>query len=264
MPTFAPQIPMELTLLFFQDFVSTFIYVWRGKTQQIEMKKTSLWNGEIIIKYKRISLKLEAKWVQKAMRWPLSTVWPDDGDQSWRDAHIRHPWRLPSGSDHNRKHHQRQNQCQHFLWGTTRPWDTLATHWIPGDSWMLYLPSCYIQGLSYTRVVLSPYLYLSSFSFSCTFFAIITSFFNPFQVSILPWRKLFCVVQANSNFFLSPLKYSASPFLLNIRSFLSVSYRLFISLYMVIKSPISLFSSSVLIIIFFHLSSYVKFFNLTS
>ena len=35
----------------------------------------------------------------------------------------------------------------------------------------LYLPSCSIQGLSYTRVVLSPYLYFLSFSFSwCIFF----------------------------------------------------------------------------------------------
>ena len=34
----------------------------------------------------------------------------------------------------------------------------------------VYLPNCSIQGLSYTRLVLSLYIYLSSFSFSwCTF-----------------------------------------------------------------------------------------------
>ena len=39
----------------------------------------------------------------------------------------------------------------------------------------MYLLSCSIQGLSYTHVVLSPYLYLSSYSFSCcTLFSIIT------------------------------------------------------------------------------------------
>ena len=103
---------------------------------------------------------------------------------------------------------------------------------------MVYLPSCSIQCLSYTRVVLSPYLYLSSFSFSwCTFFAIIISSFSPFQVSILPCGKLlfFCIVQGNSflQFFLCPLKYLAFPFLFIIRSFLFVSFRLFINLYIV-------------------------------
>ena len=54
---------------------------------------------------------------------------------------------------------------------------------------------CNIQDLSYTRVVLSLYLHLSSFSFSwCTLFAIINSCFSSFQVSILLWGKLlFCV-----------------------------------------------------------------------
>ena len=92
----------------------------------------------------------------------------------------------------------------------------------------VYLPSCSIQGLSYTCVVLSPYLYLSSFSFSWyTFFAIITSSFSPFQVSILLWGKLYFFVSFKQisfcYFFLCSLKFLASPFLLNIRSFLSVS-----------------------------------------
>ena len=34
----------------------------------------------------------------------------------------------------------------------------------------VHITSCSIQGLTYTRVVLSPYLYLSSFSFSCCIF----------------------------------------------------------------------------------------------
>ena len=94
----------------------------------------------------------------------------------------------------------------------------------------VYLPSCSIQGLSNTHVVLSPYLYLSSFSFSwCTFCAIITSSFSPFQISILIWGKCTFFVSFKQipfcNFFLCPLKFLASPFLLNIRSFLSVSSR---------------------------------------
>ena len=44
--------------------------------------------------------------------------------------------------------------------------------------------------------------------------------------------------------FLCPLKFLASPFL-NIRSFLSVSSRLFINVYIVIKSPLSLLSFNV-------------------
>ena len=91
----------------------------------------------------------------------------------------------------------------------------------------VYLPSCSIQGLSYTNVVLSPYLYYFSFAFCwCIFFAIITFSFSPFQVSILLREKtvLFCIVQTNfSNFLLFPLKYLAFPFLLNIRSFLFIS-----------------------------------------
>ena len=64
-------------------------------------------------------------------------------------------------------------------------------------------------------------------------------------------KFLFC------NFFLC-LKFLASRFLVNIKSFLSVSLRLFINLYIVIKSPLSLFFSSVVSCICFNLSSYVR------
>ena len=58
-----------------------------------------------------------------------------------------------------------------------------------------------IQGLRYTRVVLSLYLYLSNFSFSwCTFLAIITSSFSPFQVSILFWGKPYFFLYRSSKF----------------------------------------------------------------
>ena len=52
---------------------------------------------------------------------------------------------------------------------------------------LLHLPTCSIQGLSYMRVVLPLYLYLSSFSFSCTFFAIIISSFSPFHI----WKQTY-------------------------------------------------------------------------
>ena len=120
----------------------------------------------------------------------------------------------------------------------------------------VYLPSYSIQGLSYTRVILSPYLYLSSFSCSWyTFFAIITSSFSPFQVSVR-----FCIVQANCflRFFLCPLNYLPSPFLLNIRCFLSVSSKLFINFYIVIMSQLSLLSFSVIRCISSNLSSNVR------
>ena len=56
----------------------------------------------------------------------------------------------------------------------------------------------------------------------------------------------FFIVQANSNNFFSCIfKFLASPFLLNIRFFLSVSSRLFINLYIVIKLPLSLLSFNV-------------------
>ena len=101
----------------------------------------------------------------------------------------------------------------------------------------LLLLSCHLhilkkQGLSYTPVILSPYLYLSSFSFNwCTFFTIITSSFIPFQVSTLLLGKtlIFCIVQESSflQFFLCPLEFVASPFIFNTNFFLSVSSRLF-------------------------------------
>ena len=103
-------------------------------------------------------------------------------------------------------------------------------------------PSFSIQGLSYTRVVLSLYLDLSSFSFSyCKFFAIIISSFSPFQVLILFWGKLYFFVsfKQKRNCFSCSLKYLASPFLLIQNVY--VSSRLF-NLYIVIKSPFSLLS----------------------
>ena len=61
--------------------------------------------------------------------------------------------------------------------------------------------------------------------------------------------------------FLCPLKFLASPFLVNIGPFLSVSSRLFINLYIVIKSPLSLLSFNVVQCISFNLASYVRFSN---
>ena len=61
-----------------------------------------------------------------------------------------------------------------------------------------------------------------------------------------------------TNFFLCHLKFPASPFLLNIRFFLSVSSRLSINLYIVLKSSFSLLSSSMLSCIFFILSLYSR------
>ena len=89
------------------------------------------------------------------------------------------------------------------------------------------------------------HLYLLSISSICTFLGK-TAFFVSFK------QILFC------NFFLCPLKFLASPFLLNIRSFLSVFSRLFINLYIVIKSPLCLLSFSVVRCISFNLSSYVR------
>lgn len=55
------------------------------------------------------------------------------------------------------------------------------------DYIILYLPSCRIQDLSYTRVVVSPfiYLYISFYNF-----AVVTSSSNPFQVTTLPWKTV--------------------------------------------------------------------------
>ena len=62
-------------------------------------------------------------------------------------------------------------------------------------------------------------------------------------------------------FFMCSLKFLASPFLLNIRSFLFVSSRLFINLCIVIKSPLySLLSVNIVKCISFNLS-YVRFSN---
>ena len=59
----------------------------------------------------------------------------------------------------------------------------------------VYLPSCSTQGLSYTNVVLSPYLYLSSFSFIwSTFFDIISSSFSIY--TSLENIVHFCVIQS--------------------------------------------------------------------
>ena len=88
-------------------------------------------------------------------------------------------------------------------------------------------------------MVLSPYLYLFSFSLSCcTFFDIITSSFSPFQVHIFLWGKTILFVSfkhiPSCNFFLCPVRYLASPFLFIIISFLSVFSKLFINIYFVI------------------------------
>ena len=104
---------------------------------------------------------------------------------------------------------------------------------------------------------LSPYLYLSRFSFSCcTFFVIITPSFSPFQVSILlyffvlfkkiPCYGFFCSLQISS------LSLSSQYWI-----FLSISYRLLINLYIVIMSSLSLLSSNVFRCISFNLSLYV-------
>ena len=122
------------------------------------------------------------------------------------------------------------------------------------------------QSLSYTHVVLSPYLDVCVFTqlqytepelHSCgpvsisifvQFFLqlmyilchyhlflqtipIIYSYFFIENYFFVSFKQIpFC------NFFLCPLQFLASPFLLNIRSFLSVFSRLFINLYIVIKS----------------------------
>ena len=101
-------------------------------------------------------------------------------------------------------------------------------------------------------MVLSLYLYLSSFSFSsCTFFAIITSSFSPFQIFILWGKLIFCIVQANSilQFFLVPSTFKPLLFV----SMLGLFY-LFPQGYL----PLSLLSFSVVRCISFNLSSYVR------
>ena len=55
-----------------------------------------------------------------------------------------------------------------------------------------------------------------------------------------------------------PFKYPSSPFLVNIRSFQFVSSMLFINLYIVIKSPLSILFSNVVSDISFNLSLYIR------
>ena len=57
------------------------------------------------------------------------------------------------------------------------------------------------------------------------------------------------------------LKFLTSPFLLNIKFFLTIFSRLFINLYIVIKFPLSLLSPSMLRCISFNPYSYVRSFN---
>ena len=76
------------------------------------------------------------------------------------------------------------------------------------------IPTHVLQGLSYTRVVLSPYVCLLSLFFSCTFFYTITSSFSIFHGSIILWGKLYFFVSfreiPSCNFFLCHLRYPAS------------------------------------------------------
>ena len=105
-------------------------------------------------------------------------------------------------------------------------------------------------------MALSPYLYLSSFS-------IITSFFSPPEGSILLWGKLyFSYFQANSylHFYLCPSNIQPL-FFFSILHLFYFSSRFFISFCIVIKSPLSLLSSSVVCLISFDLSSYVRSFK---
>ena len=82
---------------------------------------------------------------------------------------------------------------------------------------------------------------------------------------LLLWRNIYFFVSFKQipfcSFFLCPFKFSASPFILNVMSFLSVSSRLFINSYIVIKFPLSLLLFSVVRCISFNLSSYVRFSN---
>ena len=113
----------------------------------------------------------------------------------------------------------------------------------------IYLPSYNIQGLSYTRVVLSLYLYLSNVSFDCcTFFAIITFLQSISRIyTSLGKTVLFC---HSSNFPSVPSNFQLLLFFPILDLFLSVSSKLFINLYIVIKSPISLLSSNVCVFVF--------------
>ena len=100
----------------------------------------------------------------------------------------------------------------------------------------VYLLSYIIQGLSYTHmfpvsVSISVRFFLQSMYILChyhLFLQFIPSTYTLYQSS----KFLFAI-------FSCPLKYLTSPFLLNIRSFLPASSRLFISSYIVTKSPLS-------------------------
>ena len=70
--------------------------------------------------------------------------------------------------------------------------------WQPNARWPRVECICNIQGLSYTRVALSSYLFLSIFH---SFIAIITSSFIPFQVLILLWEKLYTLYHSSKNLF---------------------------------------------------------------
>ena len=122
----------------------------------------------------------------------------------------------------------------------------------------MYLPSCSIQGLSYTRLVLFPYLYVYFFLqlmyILChyhLFLQSIPSIYTSLEKTNFLYlsSKLLIVIFScvPSNF--QPLLF------FSILSFFYVSSRLFIYLYIVIKSSLSF---NVVKCIFFNLFSYVR------
>ena len=124
----------------------------------------------------------------------------------------------------------------------------------------MYLPSCNIQGLSYTRVDLSLYLFLFSIVHSLPLSPFL-SVHSKYVSILLRGKLLFCVIQANPflQFFLSP-QISSLSFSHKYQIF-SVSFRLFVNLFVVIKSSLSLLSSSVFSCISYNLFSYVRSLN---
>ena len=105
-------------------------------------------------------------------------------------------------------------------------------------------------------VVLSLYVYLSSFSLSCcTFFAIVISFFQYIPRIFISLESCTFVLfkQIPFCYFSCSLICLASPYLFIIWPFLSVSSRLFINLYIIIKSPFSSIYFSVVSCISFSL-----------
>ena len=123
----------------------------------------------------------------------------------------------------------------------------------------VYLPSCSIQGLSYTHLVLSPYLYLSRFFFSGKFF-LFPSLWGYFSGESYTFFASFKQIPSKNDggriFVPSTTEH------LICSCFVSVSFRLFINMKIVIKSPLSLLSFSVVICISINLSSYVSLQNL--